>query len=70
VGRVRVCCSEIFQIAATMTDKNKEADTPPPLHTKMAIPTDAPAGIELDSKGNIIPLKKRTQEDQERAKKR
>jgi hypothetical protein len=53
-----------------MTDKNKEAGTSPPQHTKMAIPTDAPAGIELDSQGNVIPLEKRTEEDQERAKPR
>jgi hypothetical protein len=53
-----------------MTDKSKEtaAAAPQPQHTKMAVPADAPAGIELDGQGNIIPLKQRTEEDQARAK--
>ncbi len=51
-----------------MTDKDNEtaAAAPPAQHTKMAIPAEAPAGIELDGRGNVIPFEKRTRKDQER----
>jgi hypothetical protein len=34
----------------------------------MAVPSDAPPGIELDEKGNLIPFEKRTRDDQEKAR--
>jgi hypothetical protein len=34
----------------------------------MAIPPEAPPGIEQDGKGNLIPFAQRTEEDRERAR--
>jgi hypothetical protein len=36
--------------------------------SKMRPAADAPPGLEQDSKGNIIPLEQRTEEDQEKAR--
>lgn len=35
---------------------------------RMAIPPQAPPGIEQDAKGNLIPVSQRTEEDRERAR--
>ena len=35
---------------------------------RMAVPPEAPPGIEQDGKGNLIPFEKRTRDDQERAR--
>jgi hypothetical protein len=35
---------------------------------RMAIPPEAPPGIEQDAKGNLIPFAQRTEEDRERAR--
>ncbi len=35
---------------------------------RMAIPPEAPPGIEQDGKGNLIPFAQRTEEDRERAR--
>jgi hypothetical protein len=34
----------------------------------MAIPPEAPPGIEQDEKGNLIPFEQRTKDDQEKAR--
>jgi hypothetical protein len=49
-----------------MTDQQKD----PAAHKRprMAVPPDAPPGIEQDEKGNLIPFDKRTCDDQERAR--
>lgn len=35
---------------------------------RMAIPSEAPPGIEQDGKGNLIPFEQRTKDDQEKAR--
>ena len=35
--------------------------------SKMAPQKDAPAGLETDGKGNVIPFERRTKDDQEKA---
>jgi hypothetical protein len=46
-----------------------EKDRAPPGHkARMAVPPDAPPGIEQDGRGNLIPFPQRTPEDQERAR--
>jgi hypothetical protein len=35
---------------------------------RMAVPSDAPAGIEQDDKGNLIPFEQRTKDNQEKAR--
>ena len=35
---------------------------------RMAIPPEAPPGIEQDEKGNLIPFEQRTKDDQEKAR--
>ena len=35
---------------------------------RMAVPPEAPPGIEQDEKGNLIPFEKRTRDDQEWAR--
>lgn len=47
-----------------MTEKNSPSDNH---RAKMAVPVDAPSGLELDSKGNPIPLAQRTKDDQDKA---
>ncbi len=42
---------------------------PVPRRAKMAVPPKTPPGIELDNMGNQIPFEKRTEEDQEKARK-
>jgi hypothetical protein len=47
---------------------SRSTDTPAPEHrAKMAVPPEAPPGIELDNKGNPIPLDQRTKNDREKA---
>ncbi len=51
----------------------REAENPAPMprdgkKSKMAVPDDAPPGLELDGKGNVIPLEKRTAADRQKAR--
>jgi hypothetical protein len=36
--------------------------------SRMAVPPEAPPGIEQDGKGNLIPFEQRTKENQEKAR--
>jgi hypothetical protein len=45
-----------------------DKDTETEKRARMAIPPEAPPGIEQDEKGNLIPFEKRTCDDQERAR--
>ena len=47
-------------------DKDTESD--PHKRGRMAVPPEAPPGIEQDGCGNLIPFEKRTRDDQERAR--
>ena len=51
---------------------NEERDKPcapvlPESRAKMAVPSDAPPGVELDEEGELIPFSQRTREDREKA---
>jgi hypothetical protein len=51
----------------TASDKD-DGKASTPKRSRMAIPADAPPGIEQDEKGNLIPFEQRTHDDQERAR--
>ncbi len=48
-----------------MGDQDKADDHK---RARMAVPPEAPPGIEQDGCGNLIPFEKRTQDDQERSR--
>ena len=48
--------------------ENGMADSPVHIHkARMAAQPDAPPGQEQDAHGNVIPLERRTKDDQEKA---
>ncbi|MDB5733880.1 MAG: hypothetical protein JWN16_517 [Alphaproteobacteria bacterium] len=49
-------------------EAEKPASTPEGHKAKMAPLAEAPAGLEQDGKGNVIPLPQRTKDDQEKAR--
>ena len=51
-----------------MSDEQKDGVPAPAHKARMAVPPDAPPGIEQDEKGNLIPFDERTCDDQEKAR--
>jgi hypothetical protein len=49
-----------------MTSQDDRTGTPK--RPRMAIPPEAPPGVEQDGKGNLIPFEQRTEDDQEKAR--
>jgi hypothetical protein len=48
-------------------DRDPEGQQGGQHRAKMAIPKDAPPGIELDGKANVIPIEERTEGDRQKA---
>ena len=61
--------SEVSRSAAVRLLIEAALKSPPPKHNvRMAQLKSEPPGMERDSRGKVIPLKKRTRDDQEKAK--